>query len=89
MHGSDDAREASQALAQYGSLGCSLAAGVAVFAGVGWWLDEQLGTAPVCLSVLCLLGAAGSLGKLIRDVSRLNGDEQEAGSGHPPDSSHR
>ncbi len=88
MIGSDDAREASQAVVRFGSLGCSLAAGVALFAGLGWWLDERLGTAPVWLAVMCLVGAAVSLYKLIRDVMRLSG-EQEAGSGHPHNASHR
>jgi F0F1-type ATP synthase assembly protein I len=72
-----EARDASRALAQFGALGFTLALGVALFAGCGWWLDQRLGTAPVMLAVWCLLGAAASLYKAVRDVQRLAADLEE------------
>jgi F0F1-type ATP synthase assembly protein I len=75
-----EGREASRALAQFGSMGITLALGVALFAGLGWWLDQKLGTEPVALASLCLLGAVLSLVKVVRDVQRWS-DETEPGAG--------
>jgi len=63
-----------RALGQFGSLGFTLVAGVALFAAAGMWLDRRLGSAPLGVAGLSLLGAALSLIKLVRDVQRQSDD---------------
>ena len=47
-------------------------AGVIVGYGLGWWLDNRLGTAPL-LSVMGLaLGFAAALQEVLRELKRLN-----------------
>lgn len=67
---SKEGREAAQALAEFSGLGCSLAAGVAVFSWFGYQVDRWLDTAPAGLIVMCLMGAGLSLYKVVRDVTR-------------------
>ena len=57
-----------RALAQFGGLGFSLVAGVALFAAAGLWVDQRLGCSPIGVATLGLLGALLSLVKLVRDV---------------------
>ncbi|MBI2301503.1 MAG: AtpZ/AtpI family protein [Armatimonadetes bacterium] len=75
--GSKEGREASRALAQFGSLGVALALSVAFFAWVGLALDRRFGTEPVGVAVMSLLGSAAALYKVIRDVSRWNDDKDD------------
>lgn len=77
---SPEGREASQALMQFSGLGCSLAAGVALFSWFGYWLDRRAGTEPYGLIVMCLLGATLGLYKVIRDVIRIS-DEADRRTG--------
>ncbi|NUP98297.1 MAG: AtpZ/AtpI family protein [Armatimonadetes bacterium] len=77
--GTKEGRDASRALMQFSGLGCSLAAGVALFSGIGYALDQRFGTSPVWLAVLCLLGAGLSLYKVVRDVTRWSAEADRAG----------
>lgn len=63
-------------LARYGGVGITLALGVAFFAWLGMLVDRRWGTAPWGLVVLGLLGAALSLYKFVRDVSRFNAEDE-------------
>ncbi len=81
---SKEGREASQALLQFGGLGCSLAATVALFSWLGSLLDQRLGSAPAGLCVGCLVGAAAGLYKLIRDVVALS-EEPPGAADQDPD----
>ena len=67
-------REAMRALGQFGGLGFSLVAGVALFAAAGLWLDQRCGCSPVGVASLGLLGAVLSLVKLVRDVQAHSKD---------------
>jgi ATP synthase protein I len=62
-----------------------LFAGMLGGAGLGWWLDRELGTKPWLMVLLFLLGAAAGLLNAYRAVMRANRTEQEndrpAGSG--------
>ncbi|MGC6487429.1 MAG: AtpZ/AtpI family protein [Planctomycetota bacterium] len=49
--------------------GLTLAVSVGVFAYGGLWLDRQLGTKPWLLLLLVLLGIAGGILHLIREVA--------------------
>ncbi len=80
---SKEGRDASQALMQFSGLGCSLAAGVAFFSWLGYRLDQHFGTEPVWLATLCLLGAAGGLYKVTRDVIRWS-ERADREAGNPP-----
>jgi len=72
---SKEGRDAAEALAEFSGLGCSLAAGVAVFSWFGYQLDAWLGTEPAGLIGMCLLGSALSLYKVIRDVTRRSDED--------------
>lgn len=75
MFASKEGQEAARALAKFSGLGCSLAAGVAFFAWVGYQLDRWWGTAPVGLAVMCLVGAGLGLYKVVRDVIRWSAED--------------
>ncbi len=72
---SKEGREAAQALAEFSGLGCSLAAAVALFSWFGYGLDRWLGSEPVGLISMCLLGAALGLYKVVRDVTRRSDED--------------
>ena len=60
---------------QFSGLGCSLAAGIALFSWIGYRVDERLGTDPAGLIIMCLLGAALGLYKVVRDVTRWSDED--------------
>jgi ATP synthase protein I len=51
-----------------------LVVGVFVGAGIGWFLDQWLGTAPILLIVFLLLGIAAGLLNSVRAAQRLQRD---------------
>lgn len=63
------------ALGRFGSLGITLALGVAFFVWLGSLIDQRFGTAPWGVAGLGLLGAVASLVKLVRDVQRLSAEQ--------------
>ncbi|MEM1213726.1 MAG: AtpZ/AtpI family protein [Planctomycetota bacterium] len=67
--GAGDERREKLAVA---GAGIELAAGICLFAGVGYGLDHWLGTLPWGTVVGALLGFAAGLYLLIKSVARLN-----------------
>ena len=58
---------------RYAGLGVQLAATLLVFVLAGQWLDRKLGTGGIVTVVAVLLGFAGTLYSLIRQLNRKNG----------------
>ena len=58
---------------RYAGLGVQLAATLLVFVVVGQWLDRKLGAGGVVTVVMVLLGFAGTLYSLIRQLNRKDG----------------
>ena len=54
--------------AEYAGLGLQLGGAIALFAFVGWWLDERLGTSPWLLLALVFLGAFAGFYSVYRRV---------------------
>ena len=50
-----------------------------LFAGVGWLIDAVLGTGPVFLAILAVLGLAGTFAKLYYGYNREMGEMEQAG----------
>lgn len=73
LFNSEEGRDASRALAQFGSMGIALALGVVAFWWIGSLIDRRLGCEPIAQVLMCLLGSAAALYKLVRDVSRWDG----------------
>jgi F0F1-type ATP synthase assembly protein I len=53
-------------LGPYMGMGIQLAAAMAVFGAIGWWLDGRLETTPWLLVTGVLLGAIGGMISIIR-----------------------
>lgn len=58
-----------------------LVVGVAVGGGVGWALDNALGTKPWLLIVFFFLGFAGGMLNLVRSAQRAQASRPAPGSG--------
>lgn len=54
--------------AEYAGLGLQLGMAIALFAFLGWWLDERLGTSPWLLILLVFVGAAAGFYSVYRRV---------------------
>ena len=65
--------------AEFAGLGLQLGMTIALFAFLGWWLDERLGTSPWLLLLLVFLGAAAGFYSIYRRV--FPGSRPEAGPG--------
>ncbi len=50
-----------------------------LFAGVGWLIDAVLGTGPVFLAILAVLGLTGTVAKLYYGYNREMGEMEQAG----------
>lgn len=50
-----------------------------LFAGVGWLIDAVLGTGPVFLVILAVLGLTGTVAKLYYGYNREMGEMEQAG----------
>jgi len=64
-------------------LGFELAASIAGGAGIGWWIDRQLGSAPKALITLSIVGIVGGLYNLIR--AALAAAPKSSGDGDGPE----
>ena len=62
--------------AEYAGLGIQLGGAIALFAFVGWWLDERLGTSPWLLIALVFLGAFAGFYSVYRRVFPPDGGER-------------
>jgi len=58
---------------RYAGLGVQLAVTLLVFVLAGQWLDRKLGAGGIVTVVAVLLGFAGTLYSLIRQLNRKNG----------------
>ncbi|HWA42635.1 MAG TPA: AtpZ/AtpI family protein [Hypericibacter adhaerens] len=54
-----------------------LIGGMLFGAGLGWWLDQELGTKPWLMVLLFLLGAAGGLLNAYRAMTQADRSEQD------------
>ncbi|MCH2102720.1 MAG: AtpZ/AtpI family protein [Planctomycetes bacterium] len=50
------------------ALGMTYGATILVFVGLGWWLDERLGTSPWLLIIGLFLGSGGGFLSLLKKV---------------------
>ncbi|MBI4462372.1 MAG: AtpZ/AtpI family protein [Acidobacteria bacterium] len=53
------------------SMGVGFVAAVAVGAGIGWWLDKKLDTAPAFLVIFLILGFIAGLFELYYEMKKL------------------
>ena len=88
----DEAVPQGQLKAERGMLGSAWRISVELLTGplvgglVGWWVDKWLGTKPVFLVVLLLLGAAAGLSGTIRAARQMNAAaERESDDGRKTD----
>lgn len=63
--------------AQYLGLGTQLAAAVAGFGALGYWIDSRAGTSPLYTTILLFVGAFGGLYSFIKTVIRLGKETKE------------
>jgi ATP synthase protein I len=61
---------------RYAGLGVQLAATMLVCVLAGRWLDQKLGNTGIATIVLVLLGFAGTLYSLIRQLNQKNGGDK-------------
>jgi F0F1-type ATP synthase assembly protein I len=78
------AQSTLQQLGPYMGLGFQLAAAMAVFGAIGWWLDERWKTTPWLLVVGVLLGAVGGMISIIRTSIRSGRPKADAPSANGP-----
>jgi len=76
-------RQYARLLADVLSFGWVLPASIAVGAGLGWLADRVLGTLPVVTIVFGLLGFAGGLRQIYREMEKLSLMSRESGDGGP------
>lgn len=58
-----------------------LVAGVVIGGGIGWWLDQYVGTAPLLAIVLGLLGFIAGLREILRRIPQNDENKSEPGDG--------
>ena len=49
----------------------SLALAIVIGTAVGWWLDDTLGTSPICFFIFFFLGLAAGVLNVYRTMSRI------------------
>ncbi len=76
-----DPGEKARFLADVLAFGWTLPSAIAAGAALGWLADRLLHTFPVITIILGLLGAAGGLVQVYREMTRI----AEEGSGEPPE----
>jgi len=68
----------------WATVGIELAATVAIFAALGWWLDRRFGTTPWLLVVVAMLGVTAALIRIVRRATHEeNTDEEGRRNGRP------
>jgi ATP synthase protein I len=79
-------RQSRSTGAEFAGLGLQLGMSIALFAFLGWWLDERLGTSPWLLLLLVFLGAAAGFYSIYRRVfpGSPPGGDRDAGPGGGP-----
>ncbi len=61
-----------QELAPYMGIGTQLCFTVLAFVALGWYIDEQIGSAPMYLGILGAIGAVVGLVNLIRSLNNIS-----------------
>ena len=61
---------------RYAGLGIQLAATLLICVLAGRWLDQRLGNSGIVTIVMVLLGFAGTLDSLIRQLNQKNGGDK-------------
>jgi ATP synthase protein I len=72
-------------LAGAGTMGLHLVSGPAVGFGIGYWLDDRLGTDPWMKAVFFLVGVISGFRLVYKDARKLAGETDSRDQGtHPP-----
>lgn len=58
-------------LGQYATLGMEMSFSVVIGAGIGWWIDEKIGTKPWMLVIWLCFGFAAGIRSLMRAARRI------------------
>ena len=66
--------------ARYAGLGLQFAGSIGVFALLGWWLDEKLGTSPWLLLLGVFTGFGGGLYALVKKVPGVTRGSPKSGA---------
>lgn len=53
------------------TLGLSFVLAIVIGTGLGWWLDDKLGTSPICFFVFFFLGLAAAVLNVYRTMSKI------------------
>ena len=82
-------KDAGGLLSTAGTMGLHLVSGTIVGAGMGWFLDEWLGTNPWLFLIMLVLGIVAGFMNVYRDAQQLMKEEQRerergANAGHDP-----
>jgi|YNPNPStandDraft_1061719.scaffolds.fasta_scaffold339130_2 ATP synthase protein I len=68
----EDQRKQWRDALRMSSLGFVLVASVGLGVGIGWYLDQRLGTAPWGLVIFFFLGSIGGFVKVFQEVRRIS-----------------
>ncbi len=79
QHDQDERRRLNQGFGGSLTNAFEIAMIPALFAGVGWLIDAALGTGPVFLAILAVLGLTGTVAKLYYGYNREMGEMEQAG----------
>jgi F0F1-type ATP synthase assembly protein I len=78
-------RKLARGFAVASALGTGLAAAAGLGVYLGYRLDEALGSRPICMIVLGLLGGGAGLAFVLRSLAALErGERGSNGEGRPP-----
>ncbi len=79
-----DSIKTMKQLGEYSSLGIQMVVIIAIFGGIGWWIDSRFSLKPWGMLIGCLFGAGGGMYFFIRAILRANleAGEEEEGTGN-------
>jgi F0F1-type ATP synthase assembly protein I len=72
-----DSKKSIKQLGEYSSLGIQMVGIIAVFGGIGWWIDSRFSLKPWGMMFGCLLGAGGGMYYFIRAIIQANREADE------------
>lgn len=58
-------------LGQLSTLGLSFVFAIVIGTAFGWWLDDKLGTSPICFFIFFFLGLAAAVLNVYRIMSKI------------------